>query len=161
MLAGFGGQTGLNLAMELDQQRHPEKVRHGTAGRKPGKHQKGGRPGRIQEADAGDRRADPEQRHRDVYGRMLRLRQGRRLSCDHSDRRIRWAAQAAVSQKTWNELEHALLQRHGEQRYRSDPAGKICSRLEGDRVRSDPRRPRQLHHHLQHGKPGPGRCTYR
>ena len=84
MLAGFGGQTGLNLAMELDHKGILKKYGTELLGVNRESIEKGGRPGRIQEADAGDRRADPEQHHRNVYGRMLRLRQGRRLSCDHS-----------------------------------------------------------------------------
>ena len=76
MLAGFGGQTGLNLAMELD---------HKGILKKYGTELLGVNRESIKKAeDREEFKKLMQEIGEPIYGRMLRLRQGRRLSCDHS-----------------------------------------------------------------------------
>ena len=61
-----------------------------------------------------------------------------RLPGNHPVRRIRWAVPAAASAENKKELEQLCYKGMENSAHRTDPAGKISSGLEGNRIRGYP-----------------------
>ena len=86
VLPTLGGQTGLNLAVELADAGILERYDVPSPGHATRNHQERGRPRTVQAPSCGDRRAGAAVRHRRIYGRGLRRAGGDRPARRHTAR---------------------------------------------------------------------------
>ena len=155
LIATMGGQTALNLAMDLERAGVLERVRRARAGHLHLQHPPGRGPPAFRRPDG--RAGQPVLPHTSVIdlwdGR--RVRRAARLSRWWCARPSAWAAQAPATPPTCRELE-ALVDAglRGKPRGHGAPRAERA-RLGRDRVRGAARRRRQRHHRLQHGEHGP------
>jgi carbamoyl-phosphate synthase large subunit len=101
VLSTVGGQTGLNLAMELSASGALERLRRQAHRRRPGHHPRGGGPRRVPARDEGGGGARGRRRRRRVGGRRAAARGGLRSARDHPALVHAGRPRAAASPTRW------------------------------------------------------------
>ena len=162
ILPGLGGQTGLNLAMQLDEKGRAEGVRRGDFWAP-----------QLESIDqAEDRELFKELCQRigepvlpsDIAHSVeeaTECGQRDRLSRGAAARPLPWAAPAAALRTTRRSCEKLADERAEAVAGAPGAGGKEHQGLQRDRIRSDAGSQRHRHHHLQHGKHRPGGRAHR
>ena len=152
--ADAGRADGAKPGRRPGRRRRAGEVRPALAGDADRDDPHGRGPRSIRQAAGGDRRAGAGQRNGDDGGGSAPRREGDRPAADRPSgvhagrhgRRHRANARRAGADRA---------RRAGGVADRPGAAGALPAGLEGDRVRGDARRRRQLHHRLQHGEHRP------